>query len=734
MKNINKLGYITIGMVLAIFISTATPAFATGTSYDLSVQLFNKLLDNEDVINSFYTDINHAYPNSGNPKDLDKVAEFGKQLTQGITDNYQKARIIYDWFEKNFTYNNDFNSQKFTLHDKYISQGLSETDAWVKANDELDNGPTGDISDRFYNSFVNRTGVCLDYVKLFEIMAVGSGIPTDEVLGDGHAWNIFWYGKEKHWVLVDATQHEFDMPIEDFTKYDVHYVTSDNYDSNGMLEPKFYNHDANYYDTVALYKGDKWQGYPIRNKLTGEMIKSYAVTTYDELLTAINVPDNDNNRRNVIIQGNITIPPNAGDIAFKKCNITIDKGYTVTSLSNIFISYTGDWAAVLNVKGTLAFKDGGTLYLQDSGTLNIIDSGKLVFEKNTRFDFESNNQIGGFTATPSQKGTYYWDGSKFVTNPVKVYQPSAPVYQAGTKVSGVSSSNKLVLNGKAKAFPAVNIGGHNWMKLRDMAMFLNGTKKQFSLDYDTKTNTVAITSGKAYVPTGGELAEFIKGQVNATTTSQKFIYNGKEVDLSAYIIKDRNYLMLRDLAILLDFNIIWDGTTNTITLDLEHSYSDVTTVSATPASGIPQLIITKDKNGVIHESLDYTFTLDEDAVGEWKTVGWYPTKDDFDPANPSSDQKQWYVGNSIYADGTMTKHRVEGDSNIIDVTDLHWTKGYFVDLMGTDIIPAYTISVIDGKTYMFMEWKSEDYISRGQKPSYYVFERVSDTLAAKTTK
>ena len=698
-----------------VWVSAAAPL----ASYELTVELFNKLLDDEKVINSFYTDINHAYPNPGNPKDLDKVAEFGKELTQGITDNYQKAKTIYDWFEKNFTYNNDFYDQKYALHDKYLSQGLSDFDAWVKTNELLDTGPTGDISDRMYNSFVNRTGICLDYMMLFEIMAVGAGIPADEVFGQDHTWNIFWYDKEKRWVLVDATWHEFDMPIENFTKMsENHYIISN--DPNSLHEPKFYNYAAACYDTVALYKGEKQGDLPLRSGTTGNLIKTYIATTYDELLTAINVPDNDDNRRNVIIQGNITIPQNAG-ISLKKCNVTISKGYTVTSLGTIFISYGGGWATVLNVKGTLAFENGGSLNMQDYATLNVIDNGKLEFEKNTKLDYTSNNQIGGFSAAPSQKGTYYWDGSKFVTIPVKLYQPSTPVYSVGTKVSGVASSSKLVLNGQAKALPAVNIGGHNWMKLRDMAMFLNGTKKQFSLDYDSKTNIIAITSGKAYVPTSGELTEFLKGQVNAATASQKFIYNGKEVNLSAYIIKDRNYLMLRDLAILLDFNIIWDGTANTITLDLEHGYSDVTTVPTTPASGTPQLIITKDKDGVIHEYMDYVFVPDKDAVGKWEAIDFVTSPDEFDSKNVA---KKDYIETNIrnfYVNGREA-HYADKDRG---AAITQWTKGY---VWGSDdVIEEYQIKQLNGKTFMFMQFKSGDYTVRGQKPNYYVYVKTSDT-------
>jgi|GEM_PF-3312978 len=395
-------------------------AASSGTSYELTINLFNKLLDDENVINSFYTDINNAYPNPNNPKDLVKVAEFGKALTKGTDDNYQKAKIISEWFDKNFTYNNNFYNEKYALHDKYVAQGLTDTEAWVKTNGILDYGPTGDITDRFYDSFVKRTGICLDYARLFWIMAVGAGIPTDRVAGVDHDWNIFWYDTEKRWVLVDSTWHIFDMPIEQFTNYDNssnHYVLGFTVDENGIYDPpKFYNLSAAFSDTVALYKGEKQGNLPIRSRLTGELKKTltFVVKTYNDLLKAINIPANDNNRRNIIIQGNITIPKN---IDFAKCNVTIDKGYTVTSSGNINLAYNGDWAAVLNVKGTLAITEGITLSVADSGVLNVT-GGKVQFEKNAIL-YWNGRQINGLRNLPVKADkSYYWDGSKFVDKPV----------------------------------------------------------------------------------------------------------------------------------------------------------------------------------------------------------------------------------------------------------------------------------------------------------------------------
>ena len=49
-----------------------------------------------------------------------------------------------------------------------------------------------------------------------------------------------------------------------------------------------------------------------------------------------------------------------------------------------------------------------------------------------------------------------------------------------------------------------------------------------------------------------------------------------------------------------------------------------------------------------------------------------------------------------------------------------WTKGVVMHRGGDKTASRYTIKKIDGAAYLFLEWKSGDYIIRHQKPSYYV--------------
>ena len=54
-------------------------------------------------------------------------------------------------------------------------------------------------------------------------------------------------------------------------------------------------------------------------------------------------------------------------------------------------------------------------------------------------------------------------------------------------------------------------------------------------------------------------------------------------------------------------------------------------------------------------------------------------------------------------------------------------KGHILH-QGDKTNSAYEIKKRGGKEYMFFEWKSGDYIFRGQKPAYYVLEKEDKKL------
>ncbi len=214
----------------------------------------------------------------------------------------------------------------------------------------------------------------------------------------------------------------------------------------------------------------------------------------------------------------------------------------------------------------------------------------------------------------------------------------------------------------------------------------------------------------AYFTSGGKP---ITVYVNGTKVDKDA--NGKAV--TPFTVDGTTYLPIRAIADALGKSIAWDGTTASVKIDDK--------ITSTTQGKDARLNVTIDKDGKRHDSLDYTFALDTDAVGEWKVVDKCYQLRDFNPITNQIRDLGW-AGISIYADGTMISHDSEGsDKPLVDRTGLHWTKGYFVDLM-KDTIPGYSITIINGKTYMFAEWKTEDYITSGDM-AYYVLEKISGT-------
>jgi len=137
------------------------------------------------------------------------------------------------------------------------------------------------------------------------------------------------------------------------------------------------------------------------------------------------------------------------------------------------------------------------------------------------------------------------------------------------------SSMKVLVNGEETAFDAYLINDSNYFKLRDLAFVLNGTEKQFGVDYDADKNAIILTSNEAYTVIGGEMTlkedrETVKG----LPSPQKVYLNGKEVKFAVYNIGGNNYFKLRDVMKTFDVYVGYDDATKTVTLDTSKGYVD----------------------------------------------------------------------------------------------------------------------------------------------------------------
>jgi len=165
------------------------------------------------------------------------------------------------------------------------------------------------------------------------------------------------------------------------------------------------------------------------------------------------------------------------------------------------------------------------------------------------------------------------EGSAIEPYCVKFY---CPFIAADLSRNAVATGSTVLLNGGKVSLEAYNIQGSNYFKLRDLAMALRKTGKDFQIEYDATTNTINITGGKAYTPLGGELTvSNQRAGEKAKVSTVSVNYNGVKVDLQAYNINGFNYFKLRDVAAVIDVGVTWDGKTSTIGIDTNIGYNSL---------------------------------------------------------------------------------------------------------------------------------------------------------------
>lgn len=139
--------------------------------------------------------------------------------------------------------------------------------------------------------------------------------------------------------------------------------------------------------------------------------------------------------------------------------------------------------------------------------------------------------------------------------------PDAPAANA------VLSSQSLAVDGKNVNCEMYNIGGNNYIKLRDLAYLLNGTGSQFEVDCTQAVSTVSVTTGAAYSPIGTELTTGTDNSGTARPGSQVILVNGAvHGELTVYNIGGSNFFRLRELGDLLGFEVGYDASSNTVTV------------------------------------------------------------------------------------------------------------------------------------------------------------------------
>ena len=125
-------------------------------------------------------------------------------------------------------------------------------------------------------------------------------------------------------------------------------------------------------------------------------------------------------------------------------------------------------------------------------------------------------------------------------------------------VTATPTNTKFMLNSAEVALPTYSIGGNNYVKLRDVGALL---KTRFDVRWED--GKAKLYNHATYTKTSGELAAIGKESKSATLSTTDFVWGDTSATvtgLTAYTIGGNNYIKLRDIAKLFDFDVDWrDG-------------------------------------------------------------------------------------------------------------------------------------------------------------------------------
>ena len=164
---------------------------------------------------------------------------------------------------------------------------------------------------------------------------------------------------------------------------------------------------------------------------------------------------------------------------------------------------------------------------------------------------------------------------------ISLLAPAASAAETERTYTAARTNNAIVVSNGTDTpdahlvYPAVyKIDGSNYFKLRDVAMLLCGSAKQFSVGYDDRAKAVSITSGKPYEAVGTELSGKAGESRTAIASNNTVSINGTPAPLTVFKIDGENYFKLRDLAKSLDFRVGYDDETKTVTVSGAKGYEE----------------------------------------------------------------------------------------------------------------------------------------------------------------
>lgn len=142
------------------------------------------------------------------------------------------------------------------------------------------------------------------------------------------------------------------------------------------------------------------------------------------------------------------------------------------------------------------------------------------------------------------------------------------IFSIGIKADDVETAEAVktyqpfVLDGETVEIGGYLINQNNYFKLRDLAAILAETDAKFDVTYEDKQ--VKLVTNKAYEKLESDLQPMAHDKTTAKMVENKITIDGKEAVLKAALIDQNNYVMLRDLAKFINYEVGYDKETKEI--------------------------------------------------------------------------------------------------------------------------------------------------------------------------
>jgi DNA-binding transcriptional MerR regulator len=212
---------------------------------------------------------------------------------------------------------------------------------------------------------------------------------------------------------------------------------------------------------------------------------------------------------------------------------------------------------------------------------------------------------------------------------------------------------------------------------------------------------------------------------------EKLKYSSRKIATEIYFLPDgqkywiwgwtKNYL-------------IWNGSSyNKYTMEnidgQQYMFVELVLGNDISKGALPEVYVLKKADGthytredlMLRDKTDYPFINDKLVLGSWISCDCVNSIAGFNPEKKLfSKDNLWFK--KIYFKGNGELEECYGESKIITSPSISWTKGLTLQHK-LKTAPAYELHRINGCDYLFIEWKSGDYIFGKRKPCYYVFNR-----------